>query len=495
MFTQGRIRVIALAIADALCVAAMWAVVVCGYKALGVFFRVHGWSSCPWGGYELVEYVRFAPIALVFIGINAALDLYHGNWMYPASPQSPVEEFRRLCLSSFLTHAGAIAYMAFAYQSMDGRISRAVCVYACILTAFGSQSFRNWMRFALKWMKLGQIPVVLAGGGEAAHRFAAILDGDPYSGIRIVGYFAGTERIGRKRRRRAWNERDFQDRKIPYLGTLRDIVPQSKKRDIKMLVACQEDRLFRAQMDEFATWFTYVVYLPAVRSFPIFGARAVSFDGIGGLEMVNQGRMKAKRFQKRVMDGALALVAFVVFLPAFIAIPVLIKLTSRGPVFYRQRRLGRDGREFYIWKFRSMYVDADSRLKAILARSPAAAKEWESSFKLSHDPRVTPFGRLLRKTSLDELPQLFNVFSGDMALVGPRPIVDDEVRQYGNAYRAFSSVRPGITGLWQVSGRSDTDYDRRVALDTYYVLNWSPWLDMWILLRTVFAVLFMRGAR
>ena len=248
-------------------------------------------------------------------------------------------------------------------------------------------------------------------------------------------------------------------------------------------------------MDEFATWFTYVVYLPAVRSFPIFGARAVSFDGIGGLEMVNQGRMKAKRFQKRVMDGALALVAFAAFLPAFIAIPVLIKLTSRGPVFYRQRRLGRDGREFYIWKFRSMYVDADSRLKAILARSPAAAKEWESSFKLSHDPRVTPFGRLLRKTSLDELPQLFNVFSGDMALVGPRPIVDDEVRQYGNAYRAFSSVRPGITGLWQVSGRSDTDYDRRVALDTYYVLNWSPWLDMWILLRTVFAVLFMRGAR
>jgi len=317
MFTQGRIRVIALAIADALCVAAMWAVVVCGYKALGVFLRVHGWPSCPWGGYELVEYVRFAPIALVFIGINAALDLYHGNWMYPASPQSPVEEFRRLCLSSFLTHAGAIAYMAFAYQSMDGRISRAVCVYACILTAFGSQSFRNWMRFALKWMKLGQIPVVLAGGGEAAHRFAAILDGDPYSGIRIVGYFAGTERIGRKRRRRAWNERDFQDRKIPYLGTLRDIVPQSKKRDIKMLVACQEDRLFRAQMDEFATWFTYVVYLPAVRSFPIFGARAVSFDGVGGLEMVNQGRMKVKRFQKRVMDGALALVAFVVFLPAF----------------------------------------------------------------------------------------------------------------------------------------------------------------------------------
>ncbi len=480
---------------DALCIVAMWAFAAWGYWALGGFLRTHGWPGCPWGGYELAEYVRFFPVAIAFVCVNAALDLYHGNWMYPSSPQGPVEEFRRLCISSLLTHAGAIAYMAFAYQSMEGRISRAVCIYACLLASVGTQSFRNWMRFVLKRLNMGQIPVVLAGGGEAAHRFAAVLDGDPYAGIRIVGYFAGTERIGRKRRRRAWNERDFQDRKITYLGTLRDIVPQAKKRDIKMLVACQDDRLFRAQMDEFAAWFTYVVYLPAARSFPIFGARAVNFDGIGGLEMVNQGRMKVKRVQKRVMDGFLALVAFAVFLPAFLVIPVLVKLTSRGPVFYRHRRLGRDGREFFIWKFRSMYVDADRRLKAILASSPSAAKEWESSFKLSRDPRVTPFGRLLRKTSLDELPQLFNVFFGDMALVGPRPIVDDEVRQYGNSYRVFSSVRPGITGLWQVSGRSDTGYGRRIALDTYYVLNWSPWLDLWILLRTVFAVLFMRGAR
>ena len=495
MFTQGRIRVIALAAADALCIAAMWAVAVWGYWELGGFLRAHGWPSCPWGGYELAEYARFAPIALVFVCVNAALELYHGNWMYPSAPQSPVDEFRRLCLSSFLTHAGAIAYIAFAYQSMDGRISRAVCVYACLLTAVGAQSFRNWTRFALKRMKVGQIPVVLAGSGEVAHRFAAVMDGDSYSGISVVGYFAGTERIGRRRRRREWNEREFQDRGIPYLGTLHDVVPQSRRRDIKMLVACQDDRLFRAQMDEFATWFTYVVYLPASRAFPVFGARAVSFDGIGGLEMVNQGRMRVKRFQKRVMDGFLALVAFAVFLPAFVVIPLVVRLTSRGPAFYRHRRLGKGGREIHIWKFRSMYVDADRRLKELTASDADLAKEWESSFKLSHDPRVTPFGRFLRKTSLDELPQLFNVFSGDMALVGPRPIVDDEVRQYGNAYRVFSSVRPGITGLWQVSGRSDTGYERRVALDTYYVLNWSPWLDLWILLRTVFAVLFMRGAR
>ncbi len=262
-----------------------------------------------------------------------------------------------------------------------------------------------------------------------------------------------------------------------------------------MLVACQDDRLFRAQMDEFATWFTYIDYLPTARAFPVFGARAVSFDGIGGLEMVNQGRMKVKRFQKRTMDALFAFVAFLVFLPAFVLIPALIKLTSRGPVFYRHERLGKDGRRIRVWKFRSMYADADAKLNCLLAENKAARDEWEKTFKLMNDPRVTLFGRLLRKTSLDELPQLFNVISGEMALIGPRPIVEKEVARYGKAYSTFSSVKPGITGLWQVSGRSDSDYTKRVALDVYYVLNWSPWLDIWILFRTVAAVLLMRGAR
>ena len=168
-----------------------------------------------------------------------------------------------------------------------------------------------------------------------------------------------------------------------------------------------------------------------------------------------------KRVQKLIVDGMFSFVAFVALSPLFVAIPLLIKMTSRGPVFYRQVRLTKDGKEF----------------------------------KLKDDPRVTLFGRLFRKTSLDELPQLFNVFSGDMALIGPRPIVEKEIQHYGDAYKVFSSVRPGITGLWQVSGRSDTGYERRVALDAYYVLNWSPWMDLWILIRTVFAVLLMRGAR
>ena len=142
-----------------------------------------------------------------------------------------------------------------------------------------------------------------------------------------------------------------------------------------------------------------------------------------------------------------------------------------------------------------MYVDADERLQQLLASNANAAAEWKRDFKLKKDPRVTPLGRFLRQTSIDEFPQLFNVFAGEMALIGPRPIVEEEVEYYGDSYKLFSSVLPGITGLWQVSGRSDTGYARRVALDTYYVLNWSPWMDLRILLKTVSAVILMRGAR
>ena len=487
MFTQGRIRVVVLAMADMLCVATALAVAVVGYWAIGAFVRAYFWTGCPWGGYDVFEYARFLPVAIVFVCINAALNLYHGNWMYPSAPLGPVEEFRRLCISSLLTYAGLIAYIAFAYQTTDSRLSRAACIYACLLTAAGSQSFRSWMRFAMKKLGIGQIPVVLAGDGQAAQRIVATLKCDSYSGIRIVGYFAGTDRNGR-------GNRSFLDCGIPCLGTLHDIVPESRKRNVKMLFACQDDRLFRTQMDEFATWFTYIDYLPTSRSFPIFGARAVSFDGLGGLEMVNQGRMRMTRFNRRVMDGLFAIVAFMVFLPVFVVVPPLVKLTSRGPVFYRHRRLGRGGRTIYILKFRTMYVDADERLQKILAEDPVAAKEWECNFKLKNDPRVTPLGRFLRKTSLDELPQLFNVLSGEMALVGPRPIVEEEKPYYGDRYDLLASVKPGMTGLWQVSGRSETDYARRVALDAQYILNWSPWMDIWVLFRTVVAVLTMRGS-
>ena len=492
MFTQGRIRVAALWIADVFCVCAVWsAVVVCywflgrGLESVGIQTEIGGYS--PW------DYLVFWPVPFVFALVNSIFNLYHGNWMYPAAPLPPVEEMRRLIGSSFLTHVGVLAFLAFAYQTTEG-FSRMVMAVSGVMVALASQSFRNWARWMLKRLNIGQIPVLLAGGGEVAERVALALKDNSYLGMSIVGYFEGLGRQGR-RSRRELRHKELARIGVRYLGSLRDVVQEAKKRDIKILLACQDERLFRRQIEEFAGWFTFIEFLPTAHTFPVFGSRSVSFGGIGGLEMVNQGRMRMKRIQKRLLDMFLSLCAFVIFLPLFAIIPILIKLTSKGPVFYRQKRLGISGNVIHVWKFRSMYEDAEARLIKLLSNDPKSADEWKRKFKLSSDPRITPLGRILRKTSLDELPQLFNVFFGEMALIGPRPIVESEIPYYGDSYRLFSSVKPGITGLWQVSGRSDTDYARRVSLDTYYVLNWSPWMDIWILVRTVYAVLFMRGAR
>ena len=471
MFTQGRIRVIALGIADMACISAVWTVIVLAY-----------WRMV--GGYAPSLYLDFWPVVPMFAVLNALLGLYHGSWMYPAAPLPPVEEMRRLMLSALILHLAVVTVLVMLFQTMQG-YSRVVVGISGIMTAVLAQSVRNWARRALFNLHVGQIPVLLAGAGDVGRRVAEILKTDAYTGFQVVGYFNGVQEACA----------DLDVAGIPCLGSLKDIVPEAERRDVKILLACQDERLFRCQMKEFSAWFTYIEFLPTANAFPVFGSRAVTFDGLGGLEMVNQARKRVLRFQKWALDRILALVAFVFAIPFFVVIPLLVKLTSRGPVFYRQERLGRGGKPFRVWKFRSMYADADERLQRLIAENPAMADEWANHFKLSDDPRVTPFGRFLRRTSLDELPQLFNVLCGEMALIGPRPIVEGEVEYYGTSYETFSSVRPGITGLWQVSGRSDTDYDRRVALDTYYVLNWSPWLDIWILLRTVLAVLLMRGAR
>jgi len=445
-----------LAISDLVCLAAVWTLVVWGYRAAGFGHYKYGADF----------YLRLWPFALVFISLNAMFRLYHGSVLHPAAPVTPVEELRRLVGSSLLTHLGLIAYLALAYQTTE-HYSRAVIVISGCLLAMLAQPFRDLARRIAFRFEAARIPVVLAGEGEFVRRLERSLSSDDYIGFLVV------RTVG---------------------SDVSEIVSAASQTGVKTLVSCLDPRLLRCQMGELVRCFAHIEYMPSGSSFPVSGGQIVSFDGIGGIEMVNQRHFRILMIEKQVMDKVLALVAFVLLSPFFVIVPVLVKLTSKGPVFYRQSRLGKKGRPIRVWKFRSMYEDADERLKTILESDPVRRAEWEANFKLADDPRVTPLGKFLRKTSIDEFPQLFNVFAGDMALVGPRPIVEKEVPHYGAAYDTFSSVKPGITGLWQASGRSDTDYARRVALDTHYVLNWSPWMDIWILFRTVGAVLFMRGA-
>lgn len=196
----------------------------------------------------------------------------------------------------------------------------------------------------------------------------------------------------------------------------------------------------------------------------------------------------------RTLDVAIALLALLFVLPLMTLIAAAIFLQDRGPILFRHRRIGRGGKPFYCWKFRSMAVDAEARLSEMLRRDAAAREEWARDQKLRDDPRVTSLGSFLRRSSLDELPQLFNVLQGTMSLVGPRPIVDAEIARYGRRFRHYCAVKPGITGLWQISGRNDVSYRTRVALDCLYAKSQSPALYIWIVMVTIPAVLSRRGS-
>lgn len=190
----------------------------------------------------------------------------------------------------------------------------------------------------------------------------------------------------------------------------------------------------------------------------------------------------------------LTIVGTILILPLLLFIAVWIYLDAPGPVIFRHMRVGKDGKLFPCYKFRSMYINSQEKLNEILAENSAMRQEWERDFKLKNDPRITKSGAFLRKTSLDELPQIFNVLRGDMSLVGPRPVVQEELARYGEFVQDYLMVKPGITGMWQVNGRSDTTYDERVQMDVWYVRNWSVWLDVMLLWRTIKAVFKCEGA-
>jgi exopolysaccharide production protein ExoY len=197
---------------------------------------------------------------------------------------------------------------------------------------------------------------------------------------------------------------------------------------------------------------------------------------------------------KRGFDLVLAVLLMPFLLPVCGALALLIKCTSSGPVFFRHRRVGQHAQPFYLYKFRTMVPDGDRLLRLYLAENPEARKEWMQQHKLRFDPRITPVGRVLRRTSLDELPQILNVFRGEMSFVGPRPIVKEEIHRYGDSFSIYAAARPGITGLWQVSGRGELAYEERVAMDVEYVRTWSLRGDLRMLMKTSHVVLKSKGA-
>lgn len=431
------------------------------------------------GRYNSMEMaLQFWPFVVSFVLVALFGKLYGMNFFYGGACINPQEELRRITLTSV---AGALVlFTALALEHNVESISRGAMIICTVLTIFAVPAFRYVMRVFMKKSRIGVVPVVVAGCGKIGQAVIEELLRDKFYGFVPVGYF---------------DDEDLEYRRIPRLGRISEVVKVSRAMEVSTLISCVPVYTLQRHRIRWKWSFEHLIIIAANSSFSISWTYPVDLNGLPAFGIHNKLRYRALQIWKNTVEIVFSAVAVALLFIPGIVIALLIKLTSAGPVFYMAKRLGRNGKPFYCIKFRTMYKDAHARLKELLDSDPLLALEWERNFKLDKDPRITPLGRFLRKTSLDELPQFINVIKGDMALIGPRPIVAEEKKYFGKNYRLISRMKPGVTGLWQVSGRSNTNYDRRVFLNMYYLKNWSIWLDYYIFLKTIIEVAFCRGAK
>lgn len=285
---------------------------------------------------------------------------------------------------------------------------------------------------------------------------------------------------------------------LPIFGLEQLYLPENINNDYEIVFALNSNQLLENEktINILQSCYTFVSIVPDIAGLPLYGVELEHFFGSDQLFLRLQNNLSRRlnRIIKRIFDIVFSVCGIIILSPFLFLIAFSIKLTSSGKIFFKHKRIGMNGKYFYCIKFQTMYPDSNEILENLLATDYAAKLEWEKNFKLKNDPRVTKIGSFLRKTSLDELPQLFNVIRGEMSLVGPRPIVDTELGRYGDYAYYYRLVKPGITGLWQISGRNDTDYKTRVRLDVYYTKNWSLWYDFVILFKTIMVVFSRSGA-
>ena len=382
----------------------------------------------------------------------------------------PAAQFRDVFAASATT--GAFMSIVFALR---GEYMLTTCaLVAALLSGISTYCLRSVVRRFFSRFQWWGIPVIAIGGGQKLNSAVDTLRARPWLGLRPVGFVASSASSGNMQ---------------SMLVDVRTLAGHGKV--TRALVECErlEDRVLGDITSLFST-----VYL--TRPAHVSSLWSSSEEIGGGQFLVVRPRLfrPSYRIAKRLLDIGLSAGLLILLSPILLVLSLIVKLTSSGPVFYRQRRIGRRGNEIRPWKFRTMRPNADEILATVLASDPDLRAEWERDHKLKNDPRVTKVGGFLRATSLDELPQLWNILCGDMSAVGPRPIVEDEISKYGDAFSLYKRVTPGLTGMWQISGRNNTTYDERVALDRYYVNNWSIGLDLYILLRTAKTVVLREGA-
>jgi Undecaprenyl-phosphate galactose phosphotransferase WbaP len=433
-----------------------------------------------WGRGELtgLSVATVASVIVAWVGLRALLGLYPGYGL------DPVEELRRHTYAVLATLA-ALAIFALGFQ-VGALLSRPLLALLFLGLLLLAPFTRYFVKRGMKEVGLWGKPVVILSYKETGTNIASNLEqswGLGYDPVAVFNY------------RLDAGESPFES--VDHHQVLAGAVDLAREQGVDTVIFAMP-HMRRENLAVLASQasvsFRHVMIIPNLGGITNSAVVARDFGGTFGVEIKHNLLDPWSRRIKRMLDLFGAIVGGLLISPLLATIVILIKLDSSGPVFYGHQRLGAEDEHFRCWKFCTMHLNAERLLDEYLQGDPKLRAEWEHSQKLRNDPRVTRVGRFLRKTSLDELPQLWNVLLGEMSLIGPRPIVDAEVAKYGEVYGLYKRIRPGISGYWQVGGRSDTSYVERVAMDSYYVRNWSVWLDLVILGRTVKIVTLSRGA-
>ena len=360
-----------------------------------------------------------------------------------------------------------------------------VCFFAFMVVYIGI--FRSLLERTLKRYPDIQEPVLLLGAGKTAERLLKRFQQDNCYNYRVVGLIDDHP------------VSESLPHEYPVLGSFDETANIIKRLGIRTLIMATpglSEEEFKRVLYNVQHLTDTIVFTPSIVGSPLGSVEISTLftEQLTVIKSKNNLSRWSNRAIKFIFDMVVTAVGTVLISPIFLALCICVAIDNKGRVIFAHQRVGRNGKLFPCYKFQTMIPNAQQALEEYLNNNPKARKEWETNFKLSDDPRITRLGAILRKTSLDELPQIFNVLKGEMSLVGPRPVVQAELEKYGDNKQEYLMVRPGITGMWQVSGRSDTTYEERVAMDTWYVRNWSLWIDFEYLYRTFAAVISRKGA-
>jgi Undecaprenyl-phosphate galactose phosphotransferase WbaP len=420
-------------------------------------------------------YLEAFPAVMIFLGV------FFSQSLYPALLLHPAEEMRRVfhCVTAVL-----LVLISTTFLRKSGTdYSRYVFIVGWLLATPTILLGRAIIRKILGQTSWWPVPAVVLGSGAAAQQVARSLK-NTQLGLRITGVLLEGPIT------------EWASDLPPVVGHLTDApsVARGFARYAILAMPHRSHAEIRQIIQDHCSSFHRILIVTDIPGICCLGIAAREIGGQVGLEIPQRLCFVAPKVTKRCLDVSVSASLLLLLSPLFVVVAAAIRLNSKGPIFFGHLRYGRDGKAFRALKFRTMVTDADRILETYLQRHPEHMSEWQRDHKLKDDPRITPVGRWLRRYSLDELPQLFNILTGHMSLVGPRPIVKSEITRYANSYDLYTRVSPGLTGLWQVSGRNNTTYRERVAFDEYYIRNWSIWMDMYILARTFQAVLLADGA-